>query len=234
MVLHSSKWDRKATRKYNRKHGIGIPKPVVTEDLAGNARKWRKGDEESAEDSNQEENEQKYTINENEQIDNTIEDSGEDNDLLEDQRSYEELSDEPRNYCFPESDDEEYQELVELSKKMILKKQEEEHEREKLRAKQLPDDDDDDHLLVQDNIHEYLRLLQEIEHSKVAANIKKKFGNKKNLTTNNQEQDFDDFLEDLDGSGQDNHSNPTTNSQSRNLTAKLDEKKKDWLDGLLG
>jgi hypothetical protein len=237
MVLHNSKWDRKATRRYNKKHGISASK---VEDQSETHRKWRKGDElnDSEEDRSSDGSDGDGSDKDG-KLSEVIQQEGDDleaepleADNLESLDKFD-ILDSPDGY-FPELEDEkEYNELVELSKKLILKQREQE-------AHNNADINRYEDVILQDNLEEYYKLQNDIEHSKMVDSIKNRFGRKRTDTAEAREmneQDFDDFLHDIDSSN--TTSLPPLDDKreipaSLGGRAKLDSTKEEWLDGLLG
>lgn len=254
MVLHNSKWDRKATQRYNKKHGISNLK---IEDNSKPLHKWRKEDQFDIDDDddrsidpskegetpleNSQDLEEVNLRNGSDELLSEHSELDSQEDILNRQLNLDETVDDSLGLFPVLDDDKEYRELVELSKKLIIK-QEEEQATNKGSVNDTRDNGGK--IVVQDDIDEYYNLQKDIEHSKLVSTIKNKFGRKNiknsNTVTDSKEQGFDEFLDEIDGGasasiGDQKNSDKSNNNLGTSTEGmKLDSTKEEWLDGLLG
>jgi hypothetical protein len=214
MVLHNSKWDRKAKARYYKKHGITpewvLEKQAQAErdqnELESNS--WRFQDR-TSDDEREEQN-----IRAAEKV-NGLVDSSEHSIGEAAVRPVGEIQQKELRY-FPvvEEDEVENAEYKELARKpgksMFEDKLKETHE-----AKY-------GHIQEHDDPEQFHKIQEDIERDKMAKEIRQKFQKPKSIKPGNQaeELDIDDFLEDIDEIEDTGH-DPKKKNQTQ------------WLDDLL-
>lgn len=214
MVLHNSKWDKKAKSRYYKKHGL-TPEWVLEKQaqqqreqdgLESNT--WRFQDPENSEEEREEENRQA-----SENINGLVDQS----DYTIGQAALRPINEkvEKEVRFFPsevDDDDEEYKELVYNSQKKYSSSMFEDGMKEFQESKQ-------QHIQHHDNPDEFHKIQDDIERDKMAKDLRMKFQTRKSTNTQHEsEMDIDSFLDDIDGMEQNNGGKKKNN---------------EWLDDLL-
>lgn len=270
MVLHDSKWDRKATRRYHQKHGT-VPEHVARKQreqekerqraqarLGSNV--WRYGGREEDDEKVREQVRKRQEVNDllEGDSDRDIEDDASDSDVDESatddgeskkqqpaatdgERAIEDLTlaqaalrpeqdqvGEFRPQFFPEAEDE----LAEIEQL------EEDRKIVNSNSKTLFDSKKESKVVAHDNPEEFWQIQQGIERAKVTNDLKTKFKVKNKprapVPLEGNEDDFDDFLNEIDSSTS-KLVLDESQDQARVQAPSLDKLKdtQEWLDDLL-
>lgn len=218
MVLHNSKWDKKATKRYNKKHGI-VPEnsqqhnPKDKTDywkakkLEGNL--WRYQNQDS-------DDEEKREVNEilgdgSEQVeDHTLKQAG--------LRPVDDPGELREDYYLPPD---EYEHDEEVDK--IIR----EHKPKQAEPKKK--------LQLTDDIEGFKQLQQDNDRNQFYKNVKRRFEVKKQKQKQVQEDDIDDFLDEIDGLDRDGDEDDVDLSWLKNdaAGAQPETESSSYLDSLI-
>ncbi|CAN6655006.1 hypothetical protein TRVA0_027S01728 [Trichomonascus vanleenenianus] len=230
MVLHNSKWDKKATRRYYKKHGIDpraekeeeeeVP---PKEELRSNL--WRYQDAEDPEVEEQRFANKVISGEENgvigEEMDHTLAQAGV---RVVDDRDAKEVKFFP-DVDVDEEEEKDWKAVVRGTRGQTV----DISQYEKAKAKKQQ---------VHDNPDQFDQIQAAIDHNKFVKNVKQRFGGAVNGGTfgkgGENEQDIDDFLNDLENGDGIEESNYNQASKAPGKSHTIDTKSQQFLDSLIG